>query len=155
MVASFFLKKKGILARLKYCVCQIWPKFFHVKGRPTHTHFPAVGLESVCQRRRAVATLRPPSAATARADAKRQVKDPADKHTKAEATLTCPARCAIAALLPSPNGNESACLPAFLPAASPAHHFVSHLPSPPPAPRTPQHQIPLLNPPVAVSIRSR
>lgn len=79
-------------------------------------------------------TLRPPSAATARADAKRQVKDPDDKHTKAEARLTCPARCAIAALLPSPNGNESACLPACLPAASPAHHFVSHLHNPPGAP---------------------
>lgn len=149
MVVSFLLKKKRILARIKYCVCQIWPKLFHVKGRPTHT-FPSRWFRKrlpapPC---RGYSVLRPPSAATARADAKRQVKDPDDKHTKAEARLTCPARCAIAALLPSPNGNESACLPA----ASPAHHFVSHLHSPPGAP---QHQIPLLNPPVAVSIWSR
>jgi hypothetical protein len=64
-----------------------------------------------------------------------------------KAKQTCPARCAIAALLPSPNGNESACLPA---ASSPADHFISHH-SPPGR----QHQIPtLLNPLVAVSILS-
>jgi hypothetical protein len=70
---------------------------------------------------------------------------PINKANKAK--QTCPARCAIAALLPSPNGNESACLPA---ASSPADHFISHH-SPPGR----QHQIPtLLNPLVAVSILS-
>ena len=69
----------------------------------------------------------------------------ADKQSKGK--QTCPARCAIAALLPSPNGNESACLPA----ASPAHHFINHQSS---QPARPPASDSLLNPLVAVSILS-